>query len=67
MSKQTKQRRKRQAEIEATRKNGHSIDEMDIKNPTDSIGGKILIAVIALGMVGASIVAIIYAIANRAI
>lgn len=64
MSKQVKKRRKQEAVIEASKKNSADFDHIQVKNPTDSLFGKILIAVIALGMVGGSIVAIIFAMAN---
>ena len=67
MSKQIKKKRKKEAIIEATKSSANKFDDLKVKNPTDSLAGKILIAVIALGMIGGSIVGIIYQMLNSGI
>lgn len=65
MSKESKKKQRQAAETKVSQTT-KSFDHTKIKNPTDYLLGKILIIILGLGMVGASIVAIIYAIINTA-
>lgn len=65
MSKESKKKQRQAAKTKVSQAT-KSFDHTKIKNPTDYLLGKILIIILGLGMVGASIVAIIYAIINTA-